>query len=98
MDNEDDLSIQLRYVGQRFEGNRLPLDVLGDLPAFRDLLVAYAKDEWKRVNPDRQRVPKGFESSLSFSLTKIEPGSAMPAIQWDRSEAQQNLPEIMPQL
>jgi hypothetical protein len=93
-----DLDIHLRYVGHRFDGARLPLDVLVDLPAFRDLLVAYAKEQWKRQNQDRIRVPKGFEKSLSFSLTGIADGSAMPALRWEREEAQINLPEIVGEL
>lgn len=84
--------IRLRYVGERFEGARLPLDVLADLPAFRDLLVAFAKQQWRTVNTDRQRVPKGFDQSLSFDLTAIEEGSAIPQLQWDRSAAQRFLP------
>jgi hypothetical protein len=95
---DTDLDIHLRYVGQRFDGARLPLDVLVDLPAFRDLLVGYAKEQWKRQNPDRQRVPKGFEKALSFSLTAIDPGSAMPALRWEREEAQASLPEIVGEL
>jgi hypothetical protein len=98
MATDTDLDIHLRYVGQRFDGARLPLDVLVDLPAFRDLLVAYAKEQWKRQNPDRQRVPKGFEKALSFSLTGIDDGSAMPALRWEREEAQASLPEIVGEL
>jgi hypothetical protein len=85
-------TFKLRYVGARFAGARLPVNVLSDLPAFRDLLVSFAKDEWKKLHPDRQRVPKGFDASLSFDLTMIEEGSAVPNIVWNRTEAQANLP------
>lgn len=91
-------AIRLRYVGGRFDGARLPLDVLADLPAFRDLLVAYAKDEWRTVNSGRQRVPKGFDKSLSFDLTAIEDGSAIPQLKWDRASAQQYLPGFADEL
>lgn len=52
-----DTTFRLRYVGGRFNGTRLPVDVLTDLPAFRDLLVAFAKEEWRDLNAERKRVP-----------------------------------------
>ena len=88
----DDLDIKLRYVGARFNGAKLPLDVLADLPAFRDLVVAFAKDLWRKQNADRQRVPRGFDRSMSFDLTAIEDGSAIPNLTWDRESAQSCLP------
>lgn len=91
-DSNDAQGIRLRYVGGRFDGARLPLDVLSDLPAFRDLLFAFAKQEWLSVNAARQRVPKGFDKSLAFDLTSIESGSAIPVLRWDRSAAQDFLP------
>ncbi len=82
----------LHYQGNRFRNARLPVDVLSDFPAFRDLLVSYAKDEWLRRHSDRQRVPKGFDKSLTFDLVDIEEGSAIPKLEWNRSSAQVNLP------
>ncbi|SDA31481.1 hypothetical protein [Sphingomonas sp. NFR15] len=82
----------LHYRGSRFRNARLPVEVLADLPAFRDLLVSYAKDEWRRRNSDRQRVPKGFDKSLSFDLISIREGSAIPKLEWNRDSAQANLP------
>ena len=61
-------SFRLRYVGTRFEGKRLPVDVLTDLPALGELVVAFAKSEWRRLNEDRKRVPRGFDASLAFDL------------------------------
>ncbi|MDQ8732408.1 hypothetical protein [Bradyrhizobium sp. LHD-71] len=91
-------SFKLRYEGARFNGTRLPVDVLTDLPAFRDLLVAYAKDEWRALHADRQRVPKGFDKSISLDLIAIEDGSAIPNLDWDRSTAQAALPGFVDQL
>jgi hypothetical protein len=90
--SDDEKSFRLRYVGTRFDGTRLPVDVLSDLPAFRDLLVAFAKDGWREINSQRQRVPKGFDKSLSFDLVAIEPGSAIPKLDWNRRTAQAHLP------
>jgi hypothetical protein len=88
----DEKTFKLRYVGARFAGARLPVNVLPDLQAFRDLLVSFAKEEWKERHPDRQRVPKGFDASLTFDLTIIEDGSAVPNIVWNRDVAQATLP------
>ena len=38
-------NFRLRYVGERLGGARLPVDVLPDLPAFRDLLVSFIKSQ-----------------------------------------------------
>jgi hypothetical protein len=91
-------SFLLRYVGARFEGTRLPLDVLGDLPAFRDLLVSYAAAEWRKAHTDRERLPKNFEKGLLFDLVDIEDGSAMPRIEWDRRVPQPQLPDMMDEM
>lgn len=82
----------LHYKGRRFRNARLPVEVLSDLPAFRDLLVSYAKDEWRRRHAERARVPKGFDKSLAFDLITIEDGSAIPKLEWNRDSAQVNLP------
>lgn len=88
----EDKTFKLRYVGVRYTGARLPVNVLSDLPAFRDLLVSFAKDEWKERHPGRQRVPKGFDASLTLDLTQIEEGSARPNLVWSREVAQATLP------
>jgi hypothetical protein len=88
----------LRYVGDRFEGRRMPLDVLPDLSAFRDLLVSFVKLEWRAVHVNRERLPKGFEKSISFDLVDIGDGSAVPKLEWDRKNAQMLLPDFSDEL
>ena len=90
--NETVRQIRLRYVGQRFDGARMPLDVLPDLPAFRDLLAALLKDAWRNDNANRRRLPKGFDRSFTFDLAGIDDGSAIPVMEWNRDIAQENLP------
>lgn len=93
MDDESK-SFSLRYVGRRFSNARLPLDVLSDLPALRDLIAALAKQEFRQKNPDRQRVPQGFDKAITFALIGIEDGSAVPKLSLENEVAQQNLPNI----
>src|ERR1035441_1183333 len=65
--------------GKRFEDHGLDLDVLPDLFAYKELLVATAKELWKRHHPDRQRLPKNFEDSLCLKFNQIQAGStALP--------------------
>lgn len=92
--DEEGKTISLRYVGRRFDHGRLPLDVLSDLPALRDLIAALAKQDFRLRNPDRKRVPQGFDRSISFVLTEISEGSAIPLLALDYDAAQQNLPNI----
>lgn len=91
-------SFLLRYVGARFEGHRLPLDVLPDLSAFRDLLVSYVKSSWRAAHAERERLPKGFEKSIAFDLVGIADGSAIPQLEWDRETAQLLLPDFKDEL
>jgi hypothetical protein len=72
--------------------------VLGDLPAFRDLLVSYAAAEWRKGHADSKRLPKNFEKGLLFDLVGIEDGSAMPRIEWDRRAPQLQLPDMMDEM
>lgn len=91
-------TFKLRYVGARFDGARLPTTVLADLSAFRDLLVAYAKDRWRASHADRERLPKGFDKSISFDLVGINDGSAIPTLDWSREQAQAVLPGFTDEL
>lgn len=86
--------LKLRYVGERFCGRRLPVEVLGDLPAFRELVLSYAKDEWLARNRSRRRLPKGFSARLSFDLVAVEDGSAVPVMRWNREAGQATLPGL----
>jgi hypothetical protein len=87
-----DKNFQLRYVGARFNGRRLPLTVLADLPAFRDLIVAFAKDKWRSNHADKKCLPKGFDKGIAFDLVALEDGSARPCMSWRRDVDQAALP------
>lgn len=81
----------LRYVGERFRNHRMPVEVLTDLPAFRDLLLSFAKDEWRSRHPDRKKLPRNFDKELTLSLFAIEDGSAQPQLEWTRQVEQELL-------
>lgn len=81
----------LHYHGIRFTNNRIPVEVLPDLPAFRELLLSYAKDEWRSRHPERKKLPKNFDKELSLSLFEITDGSAVPKLEWLRSDPQTDM-------
>lgn len=64
------------FKGGRFDDHGVDLDVLPDLLAYKTLLVETAKELWRRKNPDRQRLPKNFEDSLSLKFYEVKAGSA----------------------
>lgn len=64
------------FKGGRFDDNGVDLDVLPDLLSYKTLLVETAKELWRRKHPDRERLPKNFEDSLSLKFYEVKPGSA----------------------
>lgn len=72
--------IKPRLTGARFDGRRIPLEVLGDLAVLQEMLVEVAKWEFLQQHPGRARSPRGFTEGVSFELTAIEDGSAVPVI------------------
>lgn len=68
-----------RLVGARFDDHTIPLELLKDLAALEELVVAVAK--WKFVEQHgRLRAPKGFTDHLSIDLSSVTEGSAVPNI------------------
>ena len=54
----------LRFDGKRFEGHALDVECTRELIAYRNLIVECAKELWRRKNPDRARLPRGFEDDF----------------------------------
>jgi hypothetical protein len=80
------------FSGARFDGNGVPVDVLPELAAYRDLVVAWAKHLWSADNPNRRRLPKGFEDGFRLMLERVEPGSARPVLErWMPEDEQPQL-------
>lgn len=69
-----------RYVGIRFEGHAIPLELFSDLAVLKDLVTDVAKAKYLQDNPDRKRIPKGFAKGLELKIDAIEEGSAVPVI------------------
>ena len=49
----------------------IDLDVLPDLLRYREILVEVAKELWRRNHPDKERLPKNFEESLSLKFYEV---------------------------
>jgi hypothetical protein len=71
----------LVFRGKRFDGASMPLEALPELAAYRELLAAVAREFFFAENQGRVRLPKGFADSFRLSLTRIEPGSAVPIVE-----------------
>lgn len=66
--------------GARFENGEIPLEVLGDLAALREMVLEVAKWRFLQEHPTRQRSPRGFTDNVDLKLTGLERGSAIPII------------------
>jgi hypothetical protein len=73
--------VAMRLTGQRFEEAGMPVDALPELAAYRDLVLAVARELFLRRNPSRQRVPRGFADSFQLRLRQIDKGSAIPVLE-----------------
>ncbi|WAS95286.1 hypothetical protein [Nannocystis punicea] len=82
-DPKTDLQTFVTHVlkGARFEGHSVPLSVLPDFTAYRDLVLEIARALFFRDHPERQRVPKGFEESFDLVLRSIGEGSAVAPLE-----------------
>lgn len=67
--------VTLTFTGPRFEDHGLDIDVLSELIAYKEILVETAKQLWRRDNPIRERVPRGFEESIVLKFRELRAGS-----------------------
>lgn len=65
-----------KLEGERFDRLGMPVEALDELLAYREIIVEVAKLLYLRYNPDRQRVPRGFENQLALRVTDFQEGSA----------------------
>ena len=66
-----------RLTGARFEGHAVPVTVLSELMAYRDLVLLVARSLFFEAHPERKRVPKGFEEGFDLVLRDVQEGSAI---------------------
>lgn len=69
------------YRGARFEDQVLPVELLGDLMVYRDLVADLAATLYRRDHPDRQRLPKGFADRFHLGISGVDKGSAIPRVE-----------------
>lgn len=83
--------LALHFRGARFDAEPgMPVEALGELVAYRELVTEVARLVFLDRNPDRQRVPKGFTDRLSLRLREVAEGSSVPLL--ERPEVADALP------
>lgn len=66
----------LRFQGERFENHTLDVDSTQELIAYKKLILECAKELWRRRNPGRIQLPRGFEKGFGIVFSEIREGSA----------------------
>lgn len=69
-----------RFTGARFDEHAIPLEILGELAVFEEMIVEVAKWAFLQEHPDRKRSPRGFADGIDIKLTGVEDGSAIPVL------------------
>jgi hypothetical protein len=73
--------VTMRLTGSRFGQPGMPVEVLPELTAYRELIVAVARELFLRRNLGRQRVPRGFTESFQLRLERVDKGSTIPVLE-----------------
>ncbi|MFJ4171082.1 hypothetical protein ACIPY3_16370 [Paenarthrobacter sp. NPDC089714] len=68
-------------LGGRFDKKGFPVESLGEVAAYRDLLFAVSRDVYLRSHPERERVPRGFEEEFNLRLTDVREGSTIAGLE-----------------
>jgi hypothetical protein len=92
MQNDTTIELaSLRFDGKRFEDHALDVECTQELVAYRTLVLECAKELWRRKNPGRVRLPKGFEDGFRLQFDRIGGGSAVIPLRRVRDVAQGEL-------
>lgn len=67
----------LRFDGERFADHALDVECVGELQAYKRLVMECAKELWRRAHPDYERLPRNFEDRLTIKFAEVAPGSAV---------------------
>jgi hypothetical protein len=73
--------VKLAFNGDRFRDHALDLSALSALSRFQKIVAETAKSLWRDANPERERIPKGFEERTRLCLRRIDPGSAVAPLE-----------------
>lgn len=68
------------FTGARFNAHGIPLELLGELAVFEEMIVEVAKWIFLREHPSRKRSPRGFLDGADIKLIAVEEGSAIPVL------------------
>src|SRR4030042_4991522 len=67
--------ITLKFDGPSFRTHGLELDILMELIYFKKIIVEITTELFRRNNPERIRLPKGFNESIIIKFYNIGEGS-----------------------
>jgi hypothetical protein len=81
----------LRFEGRRFENHALDVECTRELIAYRTLVLECAKELWRMSNPNRIRMPKGFDEGFRLEFDRVESGSTVLPLRRVRELAQGEL-------
>lgn len=86
--------LALHFRGPRFdESSGMPVETLGELVAYRDLVAEVARLLFLERHKERQRVPKGFADRLRLRIRHVAEGSAVPMLERPLAEGAFALPD-----
>jgi hypothetical protein len=80
----------LVFQGDRFKA-AMPVQVLAELAAYQELVLAVARGLFAERNPKRKKLPNGFTDSFQLFLERVEDGSAVPILLRETSPATEAL-------
>lgn len=71
---DDAERFELHFEGERFKDHRLPLSMLSDLEAYKELLVAFVQEVWEDRNGGK-RLSRKQLAAIELDLSALEKGS-----------------------
>lgn len=74
----------MRFIGERFETQGIPVDVLDEARICQQILLSRARNLYLQDHPETARVPPGFEADHRVRLLNIEEGSSVMVFVADR--------------
>lgn len=76
--SEEDYFAFFSLTGDRFDAPGMPADTAREVGNFREAVLKIARDLWLEGNPDRRRLPNGFNEAFDLRLIAVASGSARP--------------------